>query len=237
MPKNNKPVHIIADDREQKGKVIRWLSAMKNVKLEIQRLSIGDYQIDNRVLVERKTIKDFAISVIDGRLFKQMIRLSNSDLTGVLVLEGTGSDMAELGITREAMQGALITVTLILGVPVLRAKDAAETARLMAYMVRQMESAARGGIYRQGYQPKDKRKKQLFILQGLPGVGPERAARLLDRFGSVAGVISAGSDELQGVYGIGKNVADRIKWAVSEDMPPFGGAYNLNFQSFPLFFK
>jgi ERCC4-type nuclease len=237
MPKNNNPVHIIADDREQKSDVIRWLSAIENIKSEIQRLTLGDYLVDNRVIVERKTLKDFALSIIDGRLFKQMIRLANSDLTGVLLLEGTGSDTAELGITREAMQGALITVSLILGVPVLRAKDAAETARLLVYIARQLEAVARGGVHRPGYRPKDKRKKQLFILQGLPGVGPERAGRLLDRFGSVAGVISASSEEMQTVYGIGKNVADRIKWAVSENMSPFGEAYNLNFQSFPIFFK
>lgn len=218
MLKNDTLIHIIADDREQKGEVIRWLSEMENVKLEIQRLAIGDYQVDSRVAVERKTLKDFAISIIDGRLFKQMIRLTNSALTGVLILEGTTGNIADLGITREAMQGALITVSLILGMPVLRAKDAAETAKLLVFMARQLESAARGGVHRPGYRPKDKRKKQLFILQGLPGVGPERASRLLDKFGSVEGVISAGSDELQTVYGIGKNAADRIRWAVSEEM-------------------
>jgi ERCC4-type nuclease len=89
-------------------------------------------------------------------------------------------------------------------------------------MARQLDSIARGGIHRFGYRPKDKRKKQLFILQGLPGIGPERAGRLLDKFGSVEGVISAGSDELQSVYGIGKNVADRIRWAVGEEMKAFG---------------
>jgi len=59
-------------------------------------------------------------------------------------------------------------------------------------------------------------------LQGLPGVGPERALRLLDRFGSVEAIISASSSELQSVYGIGKGVAEKIKWAVSEQMQPYG---------------
>ena len=81
---------------------------------------------------------------------------------------------------------------------------------------------ARGGVYRHGYRPKDKRKKQLFILQGLPGVGLEKAGRLLDTFGSVEAVISASSSELQSVYGIGKSLADKIKWAVSEQMQPYG---------------
>lgn len=222
MLKNDALINIIADDREQKSEVIRLLLEIENVAVQIQRLSLGDYQIDNRVVVERKTLKDFAISIIDGRLFKQMIRLANSNFSGVLILEGTRKEIAKNGVTREAMQGALITVSLVLGVPVLRSASTSETAKLIVYIARQIESIASGGVHRYGYRPKDKRKKQLYILQGLPGVGPERAERLLKQFGSVEGVISASSDQLQSVYGIGKNVADKIKWAVNEEMKPYG---------------
>jgi ERCC4-type nuclease len=144
-----------------------------------------------------------------------MVRLANSKSEGVLILEGTVSDTVELGMTRESMQGALITVSLILGIPVLRSKDPSDTARLIVYIGRQIESMVRGGVHRHGYRPKNKRKRQLFILQGLPGIGPEMAGRLLDNFGSVEAAISAGSSELQSVDGIGKRVAERIKWAVS----------------------
>ncbi len=221
MLKNNSPINITVDDREHKSEVIKSLMGIENVEVCIRRLSMGDYQVENRLIVERKTLKDFAVSIIDGRLFKQMIRLANSISIGVLILEGTVSDTVEIGMTREAMQGALITVSLILGIPVLRSKDPSETARLIVYIGRQIESMARGGVHRHGYRPKNKRKRQLFILQGLPGVGPERAGRLLDRFGSVEAAISARSSELQSVDGIGKSIADKIKWAVGEEMNPY----------------
>jgi ERCC4-type nuclease len=221
MLKNNSPINITADDREQKSEVIKSLMGIENVEVCIRRLSLGDYQIDNQLIVERKTLKDFAISIIDGRLFKQMIRLANSTFTGVLILEGTAIDTVDLGMTREAMQGALITVSLILGIPVLRSKAPSETAKLMIYIARQIESMARGGVQRHGYRPKTKRKRQLFILQGLPGVGSERADRLLDHFGSVEAAISASSSELQSVDGIGKSIADKIKLAVGEEMKPY----------------
>ena len=220
MLKNNLPIQIIADDRECQGEVIASLMQIEDVNLTICRLSMGDYQIDNRLFVERKTLKDFAVSIIDGRLFKQMIRLTNSNSSRVLILEGIASDIAELGMTREAMQGALITVSLILGIPVLRSRSPLETAKLIVFIGRQIESMAMGGLQRHGYRPKTKRKRQLFILQGLPGVGREKAGRLLERFGSVEAAISASSDELQSVDGIGKSIADKIKWAVSERVPP-----------------
>jgi len=219
--KNNSPINITADDREHKSEVIKSLMGIENVEVCIRRLSIGDYQIGSRVIVERKTLKDFAISIIDGRLFKQMIRLANSKSEGVLILEGAVCDTVQIGMTRAAMQGALITVSLILGIPVLRSKDPCETAGLIVYIGRQIESMATGGVHRHGYRPKSKRKRQLFILQGLAGVGPERAGRLLNSFGSVEAAISASSNELQSVDGIGKSIADKIKLAVSERVSPY----------------
>ena len=57
---------------------------------------------------------------------------------------------------------------------------------------------------------------QLFILQGLPGIGPEKAKRLLETFGSVNAVFQADADALQGVSGIGEKTANAIAWAIRE---------------------
>jgi ERCC4-type nuclease len=217
---NNPLINITADDREHKSGVIDSLSKIKNVIVDIQRLSRGDYRVEKRVIVERKTTKDFAISIIDGRLFRQMVHLANSALTGVLILEGSTADSAELKMTRESMQGALITVSLILGIPVLRSKDPGETAKLIVYVGRQLESIARGGIQRHGYRPKTRRRTQNYILQGLPGIGPEKAEKLLERFGSVEAAISADSSQLQTVEGIGNSIAKKIRWAVGEEIKP-----------------
>lgn len=220
--KQEATIDIIADDRERKSNVTILLSENRYVNLTVQRLSVGDYRIDSRLVIERKTLNDFAISIIDGRLFKQTVRLANSSFNGVLILEGSSKEISRVGVTREAMQGALITVSLILGIPVLRAVDEEETAKLMIYMARQVSRIANVGIQRPGYRPKMKSKRQLYILQGLPGIGYEKAMRLLDAFGTIENVISASKRELQTVEGIGKKTAERIKWAVREEISSFG---------------
>ena len=103
-----------------------------------------------------------------------------------------------------------------------RSLDPLETAKLMVYATHQIRSVARNALQRSGYQPKTKQKRQLFILQGLPGIGRERAIKLLDRFGSVERVITANREELESVDGIGKDTADKIKWAVSEQITAYG---------------
>ena len=65
-------------------------------------------------------------------------------------------------------------------------------------------------VNRHGYQPKGKRKRQLYILQGLPGIGPVRADKLLKAFGSIKAVFSASQLELSRVPCIGAQMAKQI---------------------------
>lgn len=212
------PVQIVADDRERQSPVIDALRSHSGVEVTLQHLALGDYLLDGRLLVERKTLRDFSTSIKDGRLFEQGLRLAASPLHKAVILEGGPRDLAESGMRREALQGALITLTLFFGIPLLRAADAQESARLMLYAARQFDHIAGKAAPRlfKGKRPKGKRKTQLRILQALPGIGPTTAHNLLDRFGSVEAVLAADEQTLIGVEGIGAARAKTIRWSVSE---------------------
>ena len=224
MAGNDDNIRIVADDRERSGAVTAILLKTADVEVTTARLQTGDYRVDGRLLVERKTLPDCALSIVDGRLFRQTIRLAASACRGVLILEGSGKDLAAVGVRREAMQGALITVSLVLGIPVLRAQDATETAWLILAAARQVRRAARGGFQRPWHRPAGKHARQVHLLQGLPGIGREKAERLLHAFGSVEAVFSATCENLEAVAGIGSKTARNIRWAVGEAMLPYGGA-------------
>jgi excinuclease ABC subunit C len=49
------------------------------------------------------------------------------------------------------------------------------------------------------------------ILDGVPGVGPSRRKRLLDRFGSLEDIRKATVEEISAVPGIPFDVAEAIK--------------------------
>jgi len=90
---------------------------MEAISVTVKRLTCGDYEVGERLLFERKTLADFAVSVKDGRIFRQGCRLAQSPRRGIIILEGTGNDIASSGMRREALQGALITLTVFLGIP------------------------------------------------------------------------------------------------------------------------
>lgn len=210
-------VCVIADDRETKSGVVSELGRIDGVHLIVRRLKEGDYEVDGRCLFERKTLVDFANSIKDGRLFVQAHRMRKSHLPFALILEGRSSNLEATGMRREALQGAMISLSLIFEVPVLRSLEASETARLLIYAANQLRRMQTGAVTLHMKRPKRRRKIQLQILQGLPGIGPGRAEDLLDHFGSVAAVITAEQCELESIQGIGEKTAAAIRWALQKD--------------------
>lgn len=95
----------------------------------------------------------------------------------------------------------------------------------------QNATIANGGLPRMR-ATEEERGLQLHLLQGLPGIGPERAARLLDHFGSVRAVMAADAAELRTVPGVGLTCARKIVWSVGEESARYG-ADSMPFQSRP----
>ncbi len=203
-------VQIVVDDRERPG-VVPELEKLKGVVVKIERLTVGDYCVDGAVLIERKTAADFAQSLIDGRLFCQAGRMSTSHLRPAYIVEGTSAEWSGLGVSRESLQGALVSLMLIFDVPVFRSSDQAETARLILYIGTQLVRLRDPGYapYRQA-KAKRKKTRQLRVLQSLPGIGPDRAKRLLEHFKTVRACFSATTTELMEVEDIGPKTAAAI---------------------------
>ena len=213
-----KPLSIQIDDRESQAPVVDLLRQSPDFHVTVARLKLGDYLVEGRLLFERKTLLDLVAAIISGRLFGQALRLAGTSLRPAMILEGTSRDLADSGMSWEAIQGALVTVTLFCGVPLLRTRTPEETVRTILYAAQQRQAYAMGALPRPGYRPRGKRARQLFILQGIPGIGPERARRLLARFGSVEAVVKAQLEDLQSVTGIGMRRAEKIRWSVEEPL-------------------
>ena len=202
---------IAIDDRERSSGVIEALSIHPDVELTVRRLQLGDYQVAGSLIVERKTLSDFAVSVVDGRLFTQASRLTRTNRARpCFILEGAKEDHPNLVISRSAMQGAIIALTLVFGLPLLRSTCPRETADLILYAADQLQRRNSTAPKRQGYHPKGLARQQSFLLQAIPEIGPAKAKLLLDAFGSPFGVASARVEDLRAVDGIGESASKKI---------------------------
>jgi Fanconi anemia group M protein len=200
---------VEADFRERGSETARALAAA-GAELVFRSLPTGDYRVGRSLLVERKTAWDFRRSLFDGRLFRQVGRLARAAPRPLLLLEGQDRTLAW-----PTLRGALLTVTGVFGVPVLFSRDAADSAQWVLTAARQHAVPREHAYARPGWRPKGKRARQNFVLQGLPGVGPVRAEALLERFGTVRGVMNASEAELLEVRGVGRKTAQRIVWVAT----------------------
>ena len=205
-------VRIAVDDRERSSGVAEALWQRPGVSIAIHRLNLSDYQVDDSLIVERKTLADFALSVRDCRLFTQVGRLTRQRrMRTCLILEGTPDRYPRLAIQKPAFQGALITVTLVFGLPVLRSATPKGTADLILYAANQLQRREVRPPRRRGFKVAGNRRRQILMLQAIPEIGPKKAELLLDAFGSPAEIASAPIDALSNVDGIGPKAARSIR--------------------------
>jgi DNA excision repair protein ERCC-4 len=71
---------------------------------------------------------------------------------------------------------------------------------------------------RGSYRPKQLKSKQLYILQGLPKVGPKIAKRLLAHFKSISKFMNASIQDLSMIDGIGKISSEKIREVLDIEM-------------------
>ncbi|MCU0580085.1 MAG: helix-hairpin-helix domain-containing protein [Desulfobacterota bacterium] len=205
---------IQADHRERDHDLLSLLREI-DPEMEIAALPYGDYLINGEITVERKTAGDFLISIMDGRLFRQLSRLKKHCRRPLLLIEGDPY-ATDLSFDPRAIRGALLSTQVIWYIPVLFSKSREETRDIFLTIGRQEESGASLLTVRGNYRPKRLQSKQLCLLQGLPHVGPKLARRLLDHFGSVIGVLNGTVDDLLMVEGLGRVSAQAIREILDE---------------------
>ena len=193
-------VSILVDYRERNREIVSFFRKHAEVTVQFANLEVGDYLLHN-LLVERKSLADFYESIKSGRIFSQATRLARSKIQPLIIVEITPGESTKSRLRIEAVQGAIITLSVIYNLPVLRSKSLEDTARLILFANRQIENLGIGNKWlRRPPPPKtflsDKRKMQLHLLQGFPGIGPIRAKKILDQFRSIKELLNSSEDEI-----------------------------------------
>ncbi|MFT3948285.1 MAG: ERCC4 domain-containing protein [Agriterribacter sp.] len=203
------PVSIHADHREIPSGIPHILSEIEDISLSVLHLPAGDYIINTTIGVERKSAEDFVQSIICNRLFDQVARLKKSVSRTLLIVEGNPYH-TDHKIQCSAIRGAVLSVLIAWQVPVIFSKNREDTVALLLAIVRQDKTTLPQLKAPKNYRSKKLASRQLFFLQGIPGIGPALAARMLEKFGSLKAAVNATEKELQNVEGIGKGNAKKI---------------------------
>jgi Fanconi anemia group M protein len=199
---------IIIDDRETSSKVVEVLSDMGAV-ITLKRLPHGDFAIGDRILVERKTARDFVDTLIDRDLLGQVKAMAEAVTRPIVIIEG-GNLYSQRDIHPNAIKGVLAALTVDMGVSLLFTSDAEDTAQIL-FIIAKREESERGERKVHPHKSHHSVREDLvYIISSFPEIGTKNARLLLSHFGSVQAIANAGLVELTAIKGIGEKTARKI---------------------------
>ncbi len=202
-------VLIKADYREKGSSLLKELLS-QNVDIDLEQLSIGDFQISEDVVVEFKSVPDFVDSIIDNRLLSQARDLKRYKKP-FIILQGEEDLYGQRQIHPNAIRGIIAALSINYGIPIIRTKnykDSADFLRVIASREQRKE-----GVQFQSHSQKPLSDKELqeYIISSLPGIGNTLAKPLLEKFKTIKNVINASEEELKKIDLIGSKKAKRLK--------------------------
>ncbi|PWB55588.1 MAG: Hef nuclease [Candidatus Methanoperedenaceae archaeon] len=211
-------VKVYVDKREIRSHVAHSLEKL-GVEVILRTLEVGDYVVSDRVGIERKASEDFLSTFLDGGdLFSQISDLARAYRSPLLIIEGEGI-YSKRQIHPNAIRGALSTIAIDFGVPVLFTRDEEDTAALISVIAKREQAGdLKKEINLHGTKTASTLpEQQEYLVSAISEIGPVVAKNLLQHFGSVERIMRASREELMEVELVGPKTADRIREVVSTE--------------------
>ncbi|UPW01782.1 DEAD/DEAH box helicase [Halorussus gelatinilyticus] len=216
---DDETVEIVADQRELDSTIARDLSTREGIETRLETLSVGDYVLSDRVVVERKSVGDFLDTLTGGdrSMFEQLGDATRHYARPVVILEGDGL-YEERNVHPNAIRGALSSLAVDFGASVLRTTGEDDTADLLEVIAtREQESDDREVSVHGEKASKTLAEQQEYVVSSIADIGPVTARSLLEEFKTVEAVMTAREDDLLEVQGVGEVTAERIREVVGSD--------------------
>ena len=208
---------IIIDTREtHRIKSAATYFAKQGYHIDTQKLTTGDYIINNKVVFEFKTWPDFMSSITDNRLFNETISQMEEYPIHFLVLHGTNRDYQEAyqhnGLDHSNITGAiarLLTYTKII-------RGTGTLDDTFELMMKSAEKCLDNKTLCKGFDTKSVNVAFNVLSRCVDDINAERAKNIVNTLGleTIKDVTNLTYDELVKVPGIGDVLAKKVLTAI-----------------------
>jgi Fanconi anemia group M protein len=175
--------------------------------MEKRRLDVADFIISTDIGIERKKASDFEQSIIDGRLFTQAEKLKNEFKKPLIVIIGNDFER----IKPKALSGAFISLIVDYSIPLVFLNNEEEFAEFISKIVEREGKPVKERKTNFSRKNTDFKLQKINVVEALPGVGPQLARKLLQKFKTLKNLFNADEKQLMEVEGVGKIKAKKIK--------------------------
>jgi ERCC4-type nuclease len=217
--------NLIIDYREHE-----LLASIKSITPTSKNLQVGDINIGNKLIIERKTIADFEASFMDGRYRDQRTRLlvycQEIGAQALYIFEGDITKPKRL--QPSALNKLLLRLSIHYKIPIFQSKNVQHTAQLIedwysqwltdpnSFQVHQDEICLADTIHvSKKTNAADPKQFLIGCLCQVSGVSTKIAETILSTYPSLSKILAASQEELANLKQpsgrkIGPAVAERI---------------------------
>lgn len=191
-------IKIIVDTREKNSLVASYLISL-GFDIEFKQLPVADYLLGDTA-IERKTLSDLSSSIINKRIFSQLLEIKQYP-RALLFVEGSPNKPFREGILNEnALRGFLLSVALEHHIPIIFTQNEEDTAKYLSLLARKKENRSPSAIRPSKITLTPEQRMQ-YILEGFPQIGPVSAVNLIGRFKTLKNIVNAREESLEEILG------------------------------------
>jgi len=191
-----------------------WLikSYLAGLGFEISHLHTGQGDVaSSKVSIERKE-DDLLPSLFDDRRLRQLGAMREEAEHSFIVItkswEDIKRDAAEKNMSTRTLLGYIASLCSI-GYPPIFMPDHYDAANLMHRIVEKIEDDKTRMYVPRPKAPKPKEYRDAMV-EALPKVGYQTRKKLIEKFGSLAGIANATVEQFKEIEGIGSATAEKV---------------------------
>lgn len=199
---------IKVDDREDEK--IRKALTKEGLEFTIEHLETGDVvDIEKSVCIERKAIADFVMSVMDGRLFEQTIRMCEQFTHCFIIVVGEVDELFWVKIKWDLNHhyGTIASLLCKTKVKIVQVKNNSQ----FALLCKKIMEKADGTALDIPILKTNRDNIHLAILCQIPGISVNKGKKILEHYPTIHDVFNATKEQLMDLEGIGETIAQNIK--------------------------
>ncbi|MCA9487156.1 DEAD/DEAH box helicase family protein [Candidatus Woesearchaeota archaeon] len=196
-------IQIFIDNRENND-LLKELYNCPELNISVTKLTVGDIQISENIAIERKSKKDFVNSILDKRLFPQLLDLARNFKRPVLILEGEENIFSIRNLHPNVIRSTLSAIAVDLRMPIIHTDSLAETAatiEVIAKRNRKKDSKISLAGEKSALNEDEELER---VLSTVPKFNASTAKALLKHFKSIEQMCKAEKKDLEECEGIGK---------------------------------
>ena len=194
---------IVVDNRENND-LLKELFRIKELKVETKKLEVGDIIISDYIAIERKSKSDFVNSIIDKRLFEQLMNLSSNYRRPVLILEGNENIFSIRNLNPNVIRSTLSAIAVDMRIPIIFTENLTETAQMILTIAKRSIKEKKEISLADNKTSHSENEELEKFVSSIPKINVISAKSLLLKFKSIEKLVNADEKTLQEVEGIGK---------------------------------